>query len=52
MIDYKNCNRAGSLPADFDGVVTMEQAIEIVFQPGFSTNEVVTDHPAVLAWML
>ncbi|MDI9420569.1 MAG: chemotaxis protein CheA [Bacillota bacterium] len=33
----------GSLPADVDGVVTMEQAIEIVFQPGFSTNEVVTD---------
>lgn len=33
----------GLIPPDFDGVVTMEQAIDLIFQPGFSTNEVVTD---------
>jgi len=33
----------GLIPSDFEGVLTMEQAIELIFQPGFSTNEFVTD---------
>lgn len=33
----------GLLPADFDGILTMDQAIDLIFQPGFSTNQVVTD---------
>lgn len=33
----------GLLPANFANDLTMEQAVELIFRPGFSTNEAVTD---------